>query len=204
MASERIVTAPSASRIRWRASLDFLLVIIWRCGAPCCGWNACSRCSGSQSARRVCSALYADARQQIADAIRVRCNQLSVLCGRLATTGLGETSEHATCFAALSAYTWLDGRLAGLERECFAANSQARFETDYVKHHQEVHAEVLDALSRHLPRPSQHYAYATLRKSPRVAFGGTLVVPPTDDVQVPPPVVSGATDAMERTVPNRR
>ena len=116
------------------------------------------------------SALYADACQQIADAIRVRCNQLSVLCGRLATTGLGETSEHATCFAALSAYTWLDGRLAGLERECFAANSQARFETDYVKHHQEVHAEVLDALSRHLPRPSQHCAaYATLRKSPRVA-----------------------------------
>ena len=52
MASERIVTAPSALRIRWRASLDFLLVIIWRCGAPCCGWNACSRCSGSQSVRR--------------------------------------------------------------------------------------------------------------------------------------------------------
>ena len=160
---------------------------------------------GESKQSQGCSALYADACQQIADAIRVRCNQLSVLCGRLATTGLGETSEHATCFAALSAYTWLDGRLAGLERECFAANSQARFETDYVKHHQEVHAEVLDALSRHLPRPSQHCAaYATLRKSPRVAFGGTLVVPPTDDVQVPPPVVSGATDAMERTVPNRR
>ena len=80
-----------------------------------------------------------------------------------------------------------------------------RFETDYVKHHQEVHAEVLDALSRHLPRPFQHCAaYATLWKSPRVAFGGTLVVLPTDDVQVPPPVVPGATDAMERTVPNRR
>ena len=98
----------------------------------------------------------------------------------------------------------------GLERECFAANSQARFETAYVKHHQEVHAEVLDALSRHLPRPSQHCAaYATLRKSlPELhrfrALGGTLAVPPTDDVQVPPPVVSGATDAMERTVPNRR
>ena len=99
------------------------------------------------------SALYADACQQIADAIRVRCNQLSVLCGRLATTGLGVTSEHATCFAALSAYTWLHGRLAGLEWECFAANSQAGFETDYVKHHQEVHAEVLHALSRCLPRP---------------------------------------------------
>ena len=112
------------------------------------------------------SALYADARQQIADAIRVRCNQLSVLCGRLATTGLGETSEHATCFAALSAYTWLDGRLAGLERERFAANSQARFETECVKHHQEVHEEVLDFLSRCLSGPSEHTeAYATLRNS---------------------------------------
>ena len=48
------------------------------------------------------SALYADARQQIANAIRVRCNQLSVLCGRLAT-GVGDPSENATCFAALSA-----------------------------------------------------------------------------------------------------
>ena len=154
---------------------------------------------GESKRSQGCSALYADACQHIADAIRVRCNQLSVLCGRLATTGLGETSEHATCFAALSAYTWLDGRLAGLERECFAANSQARFETDYVKHHQEVHAEVLDALSRHLPR-----ALPALRPLRLRALGRTLAVPSTDDVQVPPPVVSGATDALERTVPNGR
>ena len=35
----------------------------------------------------------------------------------------------------------------------FAANSQARFETEYVKHHQEVHEEVMHALSRYLSRP---------------------------------------------------
>ena len=60
---------------------------------------------GESKRSQCCSALYADACQQIADAIRVRCNQLSVLCGRFVTTGVGDLSEIATCFAALSAYT---------------------------------------------------------------------------------------------------
>ena len=39
---------------------------------------------GESKRSQGCSALYADACQQIADAIRVRCNQVSVLCGRFA------------------------------------------------------------------------------------------------------------------------
>ena len=83
---------------RWRASPDLPLVRICRCRAPCCGctWSACCRCSGSQSARRVVPHYVQMRASRLPDAIRVRCNQLSVLCGRLATTGLGETSEHAT------------------------------------------------------------------------------------------------------------
>ena len=46
-----------------------------------------------------------------------------------------------------------------------AAKSQARFETEYVKHHQEVHGEVSNSLSLCLSGPSEHpEAYATLRK----------------------------------------
>ena len=164
---------------------------------------------GESKRSQGCSALYADACQQIADAIRVRCNQLSVLCGRLATTGLGETSEHVTCFAALSAYTWLDGHLVGL------SGSVLRLKPGPIR----------DGVCQASPRgarrgvgrsvPPLAQAFPALRRLRHIrkslaevqrfrGLGGTLAVPPTDDVQVPPPVVSGATDAMERTVPNRR
>ena len=47
----------------------------------------------------------------------------------------------------------------------FGGQFQALFETECVKHHQEVHEEVLDFLSRYLSAPSEHHeAYATLRK----------------------------------------
>ena len=71
----------------------------------------------------------------------------------------------------------------------FGGQFQALFETECVKHHQEVHEEVLDFLSRCLSGPSeQPEAYATLRKClPKVqrfrGLGGTLVVPPPHEVQ---------------------
>ena len=71
----------------------------------------------------------------------------------------------------------------------FGGQFQALFETECVKHHQEVHEEVLDALSNHLSGPCEHSeAYGTLRKSlPEVqrfrGLGGTLVVPPPHEVQ---------------------
>ena len=91
--------AVCSSGSRWSASLDLPLVIMLRVYMECIllvlGESKCSQ---------GCSALYADACQQIADAIRVCCNQLSVQCGRFVTTGVGDISENATCFAALSAY----------------------------------------------------------------------------------------------------
>ena len=105
------------------------------------------------------SALYADACQQIADAIRVRCNQLSVLCGRLTTTGVGDPSENATCFAALSACTWIDGHLAGLERS--ALRSIARPDSRRIMSSTKRCWTLCPAT---LPSPSEHpEAYGTLR-----------------------------------------
>lgn len=61
-----------------------------------------------------------------------------MLCGRFVTIGVGDLSENATCFTPLSAYTWINDHLVDVEREYFAAKSQARFEKEDVKHLQKV------------------------------------------------------------------
>ena len=111
---------------------------------------------------------------------------------------------------AFSVCTWINGHPAGLERECFAAEGQARFETEFVKHHQKVHEEVLHALSHYLSGPCEHpEAYATLRSHFRGAACSCSrwdvgCATHTRGAGVHPAVVQGAVDILERTFPNRR
>ena len=109
---------------------------------------------------------YADVIHQVGDPIRGRCSQISLLCDRLPSTGLGDPSEHLTCLAALSACTWFYDHLIRLERECFGGDSLACFETQYLKHFHTVHEDTTDAASRYLSSPSGHpEAYNALRRS---------------------------------------
>ena len=196
---------------RWRASLDFPLVRICRCRAACCGctWSACCRCSGSQSARRARSALYADACQQIADAIRVRCNQLSVLCGRLATTGVGDPTmrralqrslpklEMTITSSAWSGSVWRP--ISGPIRDgvCQASPRGAR--------------RGVGLSVPLLVRPLR--AFRSLRHIAELSSRGVACscsrwdvgcATTTRDAGVRQAVVRGSVDALERTVPNRR
>ena len=164
MAFERILkSADCRSGIRWGASLDLPLVRIWA------------------SVHGVC--------QQIADAIRVRCNQLSVLCGRLATTGLSDPSEHATCFAALSACTWIDGHSAGLERECFCGRRPSPIRDGVVKASRRgarrgvARSVPLLAQPLRAPRSLRHTAEVSGEVQRFRDLGWTLAVPPTHEVQ---------------------